>query len=67
MEKLLTNTHTPSMFPFLCFFLNFTTQQIDISYLSEQEFCELFGLVPHSAHEESYSNHHTDVDNDKVI
>ena len=52
-------------FPLL--FFNFTTQQIDISFLSEQEFSELFGLVPHSAHEESYSNHHTDVDNDKVI
>ena len=49
------------------FFFNFTTQQIDISFFSEQEFSELFGLVPHSAHEESYSNHHTDVDNDKVI
>ena len=35
-------------------------------FSSEQEFSELFGLVPHRAHEESDPNQHIDVDTDKV-
>ena len=40
--------------------------QENLSIFSEQEFSELFGLVPHRANEESNPNHHFDVDNDKV-
>ena len=36
-------------------------------FSSEQEFSELFGIVPDRAYEESNHNHHIDVDNDKVM